>query len=156
MVKVGLDELIQRVRRRRSLQRLFSAFPGGPPGIGLLLLRATAGIAGLAEGVLFLIDPNGGGLANWAAGLALTASGLLLLAGFLTPIAGAVMALITLAVGVSWIQPPANLIGEPLTVSFAVIIATAVSLLGPGSFSVDRRIFGRREIIIPRTPHSPK
>jgi uncharacterized membrane protein YphA (DoxX/SURF4 family) len=111
----------------------------------------------LAEGALILIDRNGTELENWTAGLALIASGVFLLAGFLTPIAGTVMALTTLAVGVSWLQPPrTNLIGEPLPMALVIVIAAAVALLGPGSFSLDRRIFGRREIIIPRTPHPPK
>jgi uncharacterized membrane protein YphA (DoxX/SURF4 family) len=114
-------------------------------------------MAGLAEGVLFLIYHNGTVLESWIAGLALTGSGAFLLAGFLTPIAGALMALAALAVGVSWIQPPrTNLIGEPFAAALVVVMATAVSLLGPGSYSLDCRIFGRHEIIIPRTPHSPQ
>jgi len=29
----------------------------------------------------------------------------------------------------------------------------AIIILGPGAFSVDSRLFGRREVIIPSPPH---
>ena len=31
------------------------------------------------------------------------------------------------------------------------VIGVAVALMGPGAFSVDCRLFGRREIVVPRT-----
>jgi len=31
-----------------------------------------------------------------------------------------------------------------------VILAAAIALLGPGAFSLDARLFGRREIVIPK------
>jgi hypothetical protein len=37
-----------------------------------------------------------------------------------------------------------------------VVDATAIALLGPGAFSLDARLFGRREILIPPDPRSPK
>jgi uncharacterized membrane protein YphA (DoxX/SURF4 family) len=92
---------------------------------------------------------------NWIVGPALTGSGLFLLAGFLTPLAGALVALTTLATGLAWVQPPQpDLFQGPLTTGLLTIVAIAIAFLGPGSFSLDRRIFGRREIIIPRMPHS--
>jgi uncharacterized membrane protein YphA (DoxX/SURF4 family) len=36
-----------------------------------------------------------------------------------------------------------------------IVLAVAVALLGPGAFSVDARMFGRREILLPN-PRSPK
>ncbi|MCI0422957.1 MAG: hypothetical protein L0387_28960 [Acidobacteria bacterium] len=33
---------------------------------------------------------------------------------------------------------------------FVIIMAAATGFLGPGSFSLDCHLFGRREIIIPR------
>lgn len=154
---MGLDELEQRVRRRRFLQRLFSAFPGGLPGGGLLLLRATVGIIGLVQGALFLVDHTGVALENWIAGLALAGSGALLIVGFLTPVAGAIMGLTALAAGATFLRPAGtNLVGEPLSIVLVAVIAIAVALLGPGAFSLDRHLFGRREIIIPRTQPSPQ
>jgi uncharacterized membrane protein YphA (DoxX/SURF4 family) len=121
----------------------------------MLLLRAAVGIASLVQGGLFIADQTGAVLENWTVGLALAGSGGLLLVGFLTPLAGVLVALITLAVGVSWFRPPAtNLFDAPLPIALVVAVAASVAFLGPGSFSLDCRLFGRREIIIPRTPHS--
>jgi len=35
-------------------------------------------------------------------------------------------------------------------------MSAALVLLGPGAFSLDARLFGRREIIIPEGPRSPR
>ena len=120
-----------------------------------MLLRATVGLAGVAQGVMFLSDATGIVLENWIVGLALTGSGVLLLVGFLTPLAGALVSLTVLAIGVSWFPPArTNLFHEPLPTAVVVIVAAAIALIGPGAFSLDSRLFGRREIIIPRMTHS--
>jgi uncharacterized membrane protein YphA (DoxX/SURF4 family) len=41
-----------------------------------------------------------------------------------------------------------------LTTALATVIVVALVCLGPGAFSLDARLFGRREIIIPSS--SPK
>ena len=35
-----------------------------------------------------------------------------------------------------------------------IVLTTAIALLGPGAFSIDARMFGRREIIIRNTSRS--
>jgi len=35
-----------------------------------------------------------------------------------------------------------------------VVFAISVALVGPGAYSIDGRLFGRREIIVPRIPLS--
>ncbi len=113
------------------------------------------GIAGLAEGGLRLGDRSGAIPENWIVAVLLIGTGMFLLMGFLTPLAGAVAALTTLAAEVSWFQPPrTDIFDGTIPAALLFTVATAVSLLGPGSFSLDRRIFGRREIIIPRAPYS--
>ena len=37
-----------------------------------------------------------------------------------------------------------------------IVLTTAIALLGPGAFSIDARMFGRREILIPHTQRWPK
>jgi uncharacterized membrane protein YphA (DoxX/SURF4 family) len=110
-------------------------------------------MAGLVQGALFFVDRAGMGSENWIAGVALAVSGTFLIVGLLTPIAGVIMALTILVAGAWPLQPArTNLMGEPLSILLVAVIAVAVALLGPGAFSLDRRMFGRREIIIPRTP----
>jgi hypothetical protein len=122
------------------VQRLFTAFPAGQPGAGLLLLRSAVGLIALVEGAGAL--PGGdqviGAQLSLAAGGLAVVGGALLVAGFLTPIAGVLsgLGILLLADG-------------PLR-ALVVIVAAAVVLLGPGAFSVDSRLFGRREVVIPR------
>ena len=37
-----------------------------------------------------------------------------------------------------------------------IILAVTIALLGPGAFSLDARMFGRREILVPNTSRSAK
>jgi len=83
-------------------------------------------------------------------GLLGVAGGAALLVGFLTPIAGALVCLGALGMGFSLLPAPEpNLLDARLTIIFAGIMTAAIVFLGPGAFSIDARLFGRREIIIP-------
>jgi hypothetical protein len=135
------------------LQRLFSTFPGRAPGSGLLLLRATVGITAAVRGAAYLADRSSLTLGMWAVGFLVVVSGALLLIGFLTPVA---CALTAVGSALSCIQGPTPLVlGAKLATCFVVIIATAIGLLGPGAFSLDSHLFGRREIIIPSRSRKP-
>ena len=115
----------------------------------MLLLRSVIALSVLVQGSLYLRE-GGGGPATWLAGLAALAAGALLLIGFLTPIAGAVVGLGAIGVGLSILPActPTLFDSRPAIV-FAVTMLAAIVLLGPGAFSMDARVFGRREIIIP-------
>ena len=140
---------------RIPLQRLFSTFPRGAPGIGLLLMRAALGGIAVAFGTLELV-----GLAQrtplvWAVGLLLLLSGTGLVVGFLTPFASVLAGACVLASAFSWFPGPP--IASPGLTSLTLLIvatATAIALLGPGAFSLDGVLFGRREIVIP--PPAPR
>jgi hypothetical protein len=58
----------------------------------------------------------------------------------------------TVAIGASLLAIT-GLIAPPLEV---IIPAITVALLGPGAFSLDARMFGRREILVPHTSRSAK
>jgi hypothetical protein len=142
---------------RFALQRLYSTFPGGRPGIGLLLLRAAVGLTAFAEGVFYLSGPSNAAAAKWLLGLVLVASGVALAAGFLTPIVGFFVLLCFLGIALSWFPEPSAGLHDARLVAFGVmVIAAALALLGPGAFSLDGRLFGRREIVIPPSPHPPE
>ncbi len=128
---------------------MFSTFPGGRPGAGLLLLRAALGISLLSHGVAYLIDGPDLTLIVWATDLFLFLSSALLLIGYLTPLASILAGLCSLSSVLTLLQQPAGgfLATKPAAI-LATVIAAALVGLGPGAFSLDARLFGRREIVI--------
>ena len=73
------------------------------------------------------------------------------LAGLLTPLAAVLTRLCAGGLGLSWFPAPSpNLFADGLTVTFVVIVSLAIILVGPGAYSLDSYLFGRREIVIPR------
>lgn len=117
---------------RPTARRLFSAFPAGLAGAGLLLLRTMVGLA------LVLRPPH--------ADVAVASGGLLLAVGLLTPVAG---------LGVACLLLVAHCLTAPRGAPdlSTVLLAggcVALTLLGPGAWSLDAWLFGRREIVVPR------
>lgn len=142
--------MVGSVAGRLALQRLFSTFPGGRPGIGLLLLRAAVGGIAITLGILYLsgqIERTG---VVWGAAVTLMAGGLGLVIGFLTPLASLLVASCVLGMTLSWFPSATpSLFGGHLMSLLLVTTAVGISLLGPGAFSMDGYLFGRREIVIP-------
>lgn len=83
-------------------------------------------------------------------GVVALVSGFLLILGLRTRFVGFV---IGLEIAALWRLPLSlpieNLFHPSLTALLAETISTATVLLGPGAFSLDARLFGRREITIP-------
>ncbi len=117
------------------MQRLYTTFPNEWPGAGLLLLRLAEGIPSVVEGATNA----------WKSGAALAAiphavdivSGLLLLAGFWTPIGGVLQALVEFS---------NVLAGAGYEHAVRALIGLSVAMLGPGAWSIDARLFGRKRI----------
>jgi uncharacterized membrane protein YphA (DoxX/SURF4 family) len=135
--------------RRHRLQRLFSSFPEGWPGIGLIFLRLTVAVNAAICAIGALIGSNSHAMSAWAVGSLAIAVGAALFVGFLTPIASAAAAIGYLMTGVWPSLMTANNHISALTPFNLAAISAALVLLGPGAFSLDARLFGRREIIIP-------
>ena len=110
------------------MQRLFSTFPNGWPGFGL-----SFGISGFlaASGEAVALARN-----------SIEAAGaILLIIGLWTPVAGALIALNELWITLSLYSSRPD--GHWNHVFLAVLTA-GVAMLGPGAWSIDARLFGRK------------
>jgi hypothetical protein len=128
---------------------LFSAYPGGLAGIGLALLRSVIGFTAVWQGILCLATKDTAATVRVVGGLAVL-TGILLVAGFQTRLAGIIIASGIACLPVFGLPEPArNLFDRLLPTLFAETMSMAVLLLGPGAFSIDAYLYGRKEIIIP-------
>lgn len=135
------------------MQRILSKFPGGWPGTGLLLLRAAIGLVLVVQSISCMLACSDLGFLELMIDLLKIMSGSLLLIGFLTPIACILATLLSLGSAFSWIPASGfDLFQDKMTVGLTIVIALAIVCLGPGSLSLDARLFGRREIVIPAAP----
>jgi putative oxidoreductase len=120
-----------------QVQRLFSMFPPGWPGVGLLFLRSSVAIALLVEGSCHRQHSP-----IWMQGAAILLS-ITLFAGYMTPIAAAIGLLVHALI---WSRLGTGNAAAVIIVSLDVI---ALALLGPGAYSIDCFRFGRRVVVVP-------
>jgi putative oxidoreductase len=122
-----------------ALQRLFSTFPDRWPGFGLLLMRLGIGVALVYIGAAGLLVEIAAPV-TVAQNVIATAAGIFLLAGLWTPIMGASAALdqLWIALSLPSLQP-----GDWIHI-FLAVLSASVAMLGPGIWSIDARLFGRR------------
>jgi putative oxidoreductase len=119
------------------MRRRFSTFPDGWPGRGLLLLRLGAGVPLIYLGIHGLSESLGEPI-TVARDLTESAGGVLLLAGLWTPLAGAMIAIQEL-----WIAFSMHFSQHGQHV-FLAVLSAGLAMLGPGAWSVDARLFGRK------------
>jgi uncharacterized membrane protein YphA (DoxX/SURF4 family) len=103
----------------------------------------------LLEGRFYFEEAHPEPVASLVGLFALIFGGMLVF-GFLTPIIGSVVALGIFGVALSVLPAcTPNLFDSRPALIFALTMLLSLIGLGPGRFSVDARVFGRREIIIP-------
>lgn len=129
------------------MHRRYTRFPGGLPGVGLLILRAGIGARLVIQGSACLLASQGLHAETWVVGVLGLGIGLSFFLGFLTPLAGVVSAVASVSLYV-W-HPVWNFSLHVLSLN-TVVVAIALSMVGPGALSLDAYFFGRRRIIIPR------
>ena len=120
------------------MQRLFSMFPKGPPGAGLLLLRIGMGWL-LLHQPWAMPEAQRPAWTPWLIGAVASA----LCVGLVTPLA--CLAAVALVL-VDWGFGGAAHGPWPICLSTHGV---ALALLGPGAFSLDALVFGRRRILYP-------
>ena len=93
-------------------------------------------------------------LVSFATVILAALAGLALVLGFLTPVASGIIAAEGAAI-LLWLPlADLHLLDSRMALFELVVIAAALSILGPGATSIDARLFGRREVAISET-HRP-
>jgi putative oxidoreductase len=126
------------------LQRLYSTFASGWPGVGLLLLRLLTAVALVNFGIASLLTVPRFTIA--ALQIIGVGAGILLLVGLWTPVAGTLAAIAQL-----WIASSRffSYSGDPWIATVEAALGAILAMVGPGAWSIDARLFGRKRIDIP-------
>ncbi|MGA2336672.1 MAG: hypothetical protein ABSG08_14980 [Terriglobales bacterium] len=120
-----------------TLQRLFSTFAEGWPGFGLLLQRVLTSAVLLYFAGTHLLETSS--LAPSLPHLMGAVAGVLLLFGLWTPLAGTAIAMVEV-----WILLARS--GNPLIAIMLVSLGATVAMIGPGAWSIDAQLYGRKHI----------
>lgn len=123
------------------MQRLFSAFAEGWPGAGLLLQRVLTSAILLYCAVMHLLAP--GKFAPSFPYLIAGIAALFLLLGLWTPLSG-----ITIAIVGVWVFFACS--GHSLTAIIVAVLGASVAMIGPGMWSIDAKLYGRKHLQDPR------
>jgi putative oxidoreductase len=123
--------------REVTLQRLFSTFANGLPGLGLMLQRLVTS-AILVYGALAHLNATPQA-ASVGPSLIDAGMGILLLVGLWTPVVGVMVAAREL-----WIMFSSG--GDPWMPLVLAMLGVTLAMIGPGAWSIDARLFGRRQI----------
>lgn len=120
------------------MQRLFSTFPESWPGLGLLILRVSTALTAIDVHYGWLPD---GRLETIIANIVSVLGGLFLIIGFCVPYAAAaIVILLSIKMFMAHVTQPEDLL--------LVTIGVCLIMIGPGAWSVDALLFGRRRIDI--------
>ena len=131
-----------------TLQRLFSTFPNSWPGLGLLLFRISLSIA-----LIYFVTPGRPAAKPsesipFARDLIAALAGFFLIAGLWTPIMGSLVAIDEIWIALS---PYSSGREEVWVHILLAILSVSVAMLGPGAWSIDAHLFGRKRFDIDRT-----
>jgi uncharacterized membrane protein YphA (DoxX/SURF4 family) len=74
-------------------------------------------------------------------------TGILLLIGLWSPVAGSLAAMVKAWIALSRFVSHS---GDPWIAIIQAVLGAALAMLGPGAWSIDARLFGRKHIDIPK------
>jgi len=126
------------------LQRLFSTFARGWPGLGLLLLRLLTSSAFIYFGIVSILAAPP--LRIVVLEILGVGAGLLFLVGLWTPAAGTLAAIIKLWIAGSRYFSHS---GNPWFPIIHAVLGAILAMVGPGAWSIDARLFGRKRVDFP-------
>ena len=106
----------------------------------MLLLRMLVGVTLIAQ-IVTQVGSSELSASGWVLAVVVVLGTGCMLLGFATPVVAVVIGLVSIAVTFN------------LDI---VVLSTAIALLGPGAFSIDARMFGRREILITNARRTQK
>jgi hypothetical protein len=119
------------------MQRLFTTFAGGLPGCGLFIQRVVTGTALVYEGLVpLLVTTKTAIVIPQATGAVL---GIFILIGLWTPVAGILVACVE--IWIAFLYPH-----DSIPAILLATLGAALAMIGPGAFSIDARLFGRKHI----------
>lgn len=119
------------------MQRLFSTFASGWPGVGLFVQRSLTAVLLVRYAIVGLKATNHS--SAMIPDVIAACAGILLFVGLWTPITGGVIVVIELWIAMSHLADPWN------SLVLATLAAT-LAMIGPGAWSFDALLFGRRHI----------
>lgn len=120
--------------RRRVMGAPLYVFPDGRAGAGLLLLRLAVAGSGLSIVSAARISPA------WLLACCLLIS---------VPVAAGVLTRALAALGAAALPVAFAQVSVPETIALHVVCSIALVLTGPGAYSIDSALFGRRQIVLP-------
>jgi putative oxidoreductase len=123
------------------LQRLFSTFPNGWPGIGILLQRVLTATTLFCCGIAHLRDTSQ--FAAIVPHLLAAVGGILLLVGLWTPMVGVLVAAMEI-----WTIFSRSV--DPWISIMLAVLGVTLAMIGPGAWSIDAHLFGRKHFEIPQ------
>jgi putative oxidoreductase len=119
------------------LQRLFSTFANGWPGVGLLLQRILAAIILVRFGMVQFTEASVS--TSVIPQIVAACAGVLLLVGLWTPVVGTLIAVVELWIALTHL-------GDPWIPIVLATLGGTAAMIGPGAWSIDARLFGRKHI----------
>jgi hypothetical protein len=117
----------------------------------------AVGITAIISGGVYLGSRAHPMILDWALGLIVIATACFVLIGLVTPVMSTLTGLGIIGTGLLRLAQPTGVLLDPkLSQILVLTMALAIVMLGPGAFSLDAHLFGRREIIIPPSSRSPR